>query len=182
MKYGIIILQNVKLIGIAKEMAFSKGPEECPKFWKDFFEKYIKPVIDGATPTLLQKAVFDNHIGEYAVCDCKRPVRNCSNCGEAALAECDGKFRYIIAGKYEGGNLPESMTQIELPDGEWIKFFFVGGMSAFQEQYMSVFKEWIPNHKEIVRNPDMLVEWYDGDDMTSPDFKCGIMLHIPGNE
>ena len=88
----------------------------------------------------------------------------------------------MIAGKYSGGDVPKGMLLVDLPDGEWIKFYFVGGMSAFQEQYISVFKEWIPNHKEIVRNPDMLVELYDGDDITAPDFKCGIMVHISGTE
>lgn len=178
MKHEIMTLQNVKVIGIAKDIAFTKGPEECPKFWNYFFHKYVKPVIDGATPDAVQKAVFDNHVGQYAVCDCNRAVRNCSNCGEAALAECGGKFRYIIAGKYEGGEVPEGMSLVVLPAGEWIKFHFDGGMSAFQEQYKSVFNDWIPSHKNIVNSPDMLVEWYDGDDMSSPDYKCGVMLHV----
>lgn len=182
MKNEVVTLHGVRVIGIAKEIAFAKGQEECPKFWNDFFKNYVKPVMDGKTPDAVQIAVFDNHVGQYAVCDCERSVRNCSNCGETALAECGGKFRYIIAGKYEGREVPEGMILVDLPDGEWIKFHFVGGMSAFQEQYMSVFKEWIPSHKEIVHHPDMLVEWYDGDDITSPDFKCGIMLHISGTE
>ena len=70
------------------------------------------------------------------------------------------------------------MTLINLPEGKWIKFHFDGGMSGFQTQYQLVFSEWIPNHKDIVDATDMIVEWYDGDDMTSPDFKCGLMLHI----
>ena len=178
MKHEIITSQDVKVIGISKEMPFTKGPEECPKFWNEFFQKYVKPVIDGATPDAVQKAVFDNHVGQYAVCDCNRAKKDCCNCGEEALSECGGKFRYIIAGKYQGGYVPEGMTLIDLPDGEWIKFHFEGGMSAFQEQYNYVFKNWIPNHKDIVANSDMLVEWYEGDDISSPDYKCGVMLHI----
>lgn len=178
MKHEIITLQDVRFIGIPKKIAATKGSEECPKFWNEFFRKYVKPVIDGETPNAVQKAVFDNHIGQYAVCDCERTARNCCNCGESALAECGGKFRYIIAGKYEGGNVPEDMTLVNLPDGEWIKFHFDGGMDGFQKQYQSVFKEWLPNHRNIASCTDMVVEWYDGDDLTSPDFKCGIMLHI----
>lgn len=178
MKHEIITLQGVKVIGIAKEIPLDKGSEECPKFWNEFFQKYVKPVLDGATPDTVQKAVFDNNVGQYAVCDCNRAKRDCSNCGEDALAECGGKFRYIIAGKYEEGDVPEGMTLVDMPDGEWVKFHFTGGMSAFQEQYKSVFKDWIQTHKDMVGNPDMLVEWYEGDDITSPDYKCGVMLHI----
>ena len=32
MKYEIITLENVQIIGMAKEIAFCKGQEECPKF------------------------------------------------------------------------------------------------------------------------------------------------------
>lgn len=178
MKHEIITLQKVRFICISKEIAATKGTEECPKFWNEFFREFVKPVIDGATPDAVQKAVFDNNVGKYAVCDCNRTARNCSNCGESALAECGGKFRYIIAGRYESGEVPEGMTLINLPDGEWVKFHFDGGMSGFQEQYPLVFKEWLPSHKNIASSIDMVVEWYDGDDVTSSDFKCGIMLHI----
>lgn len=178
MRFEIITMHNVPFIGVAKEIAMTKGSEECPKFWNEFFQNLVKPVLDGAKPNAVQKAVFDNHIGQYAVCDCDLAFKNCSKCNEKALVECGGRFRYIIAGKYEGGNTPQGMTLVSLPEGEWIKFHFDGGMSRFQEQYTLVFNEWIPGHKDIVSEADMLVEWYDGEEITSSDFKCGVMLHI----
>lgn len=182
MRQEIITMRNVKVIGIAKEIAFNKGPEECPKFWNAFFREYVKPVIDGAIPNPFQKAVIDNHIGRYAVCDCDLTNRNCCECGEDTLAECAGKIRYIIAGRYERGEVPEGMTLMDLPNGQWIKFHFDGGMTSFQQQYQAVFKQWMPTHKNEFGKLDMLVEWYDGDDITSPDFQCGIMLHISKTE
>ena len=36
------------------------------------------------------------------------------------------KFRYLIAGAYKGGDVPEGMTVYELPDAAWAKFKCVG--------------------------------------------------------
>ena len=33
MKHEIITLENVQVIGMAREIAFCKGHEDCPKFW-----------------------------------------------------------------------------------------------------------------------------------------------------
>lgn len=178
MKYEIVTFQGNKAIGIAKEIDFQKGPEECPKFWEEFFMQCIKPVLDGNTPNPVQKAVMSNNVGQYAICDCDLIPRNCCKCSETNFNNCGHTFRYIISGIYRGGEIPEGMTLVDFPDGKWIKFHFEGGMGAFQQQYQLAFKEWIPAHKDIVVEPDMIVEWYDGNDINSPDFKCGIMLHI----
>ena len=42
MKYEIITLENVQIIGMVKEIAFCKGQEECPKFWGEYVERIIK--------------------------------------------------------------------------------------------------------------------------------------------
>ena len=44
MKHEIITLDGVQIIGMAKEIAFCKGQEECPKFWGEYVERIIKPV------------------------------------------------------------------------------------------------------------------------------------------
>ena len=45
MKHEIIELHNVQIIGMAKKIAFNEAKEECPKFWGEYVEKIIKPVI-----------------------------------------------------------------------------------------------------------------------------------------
>ena len=45
MKYEIITLENVQIIGMVKEIAFCKGQEECPKFWGEYVERIIKPEL-----------------------------------------------------------------------------------------------------------------------------------------
>ena len=45
MKHEIIELHDVQIIGMAKKIAFNEAKEECPKFWGEYVEKIIKPVI-----------------------------------------------------------------------------------------------------------------------------------------
>ena len=58
MKHEIIELHDVQIIGMAKKggtrdvdnivgghLAFNEAKEECPRFWGEYVEKIIKPVI-----------------------------------------------------------------------------------------------------------------------------------------
>ena len=108
MKHEIIELHDVQIIGIAKQIAFNEAKEECPKFWGEYVEKIIKPVIfekqepnaltDGRACShsaeseqaplcsrsiaALQKAAFDNGVGEFGLCTCDIPNHNCATCAE----------------------------------------------------------------------------------------------------
>ena len=59
MKHEIITLENVPIIGMAKEIAFCKGQEECPKFWGEYVERIIKPVFSAPAtlPTIIVQPV-----------------------------------------------------------------------------------------------------------------------------
>ena len=181
MKHEIIAMNDVKVIGIAKDIEFKKGQEECPKFWGVYFETLIKPVVmDGKAPNAQQKAAFENHIGQYGVCTCKLEKRNCWKCAEEHMSKCESTFHYLIAGTYERGEVPEGMEVMALPDGKWLKFYFEGGMKAFQQQYQEIFTKWTPEHPEMDVKPDMSVEWYEsGANIDAPDYQCGVMVHIP---
>ncbi len=59
MKHEIIELHNVQIIGMAKKIAFNEAKEECPKFWGEYVEKIIKPVVfEKNAPNDFQKAAF----------------------------------------------------------------------------------------------------------------------------
>ena len=69
MKHEIITLADVQIIGMAKEIAFCKGQEECPKFWGEYVERIIKPVfMEHKTPDAFQQAAIDNGVGEFGLC------------------------------------------------------------------------------------------------------------------
>ena len=181
MKHEIIELHDVQIIGMAKKIAFNEAKEECPKFWGEYVEKIIKPVLfEKQAPNAFQKVAFDNGVGEFGLCTCDIANHNCATCWEANFGAC-GKntFTYVIGGIYKGGDVPEGMQLFPIHSGRWLKMHFEGGMKAFQEQYMKFHKEWLPAHPEYKWAQDSCcMEWYQGTDIQSPDYQCGVMMPL----
>ena len=202
MKYEIITLENVQIIGMAKEIAFCKGQEECPKFWGEYVERIIKPVfMEHKAPDAFQQAAIDNGVGEFGLCTCNIPRsapgdacqsknHNCGTCWEANFGACSkNTFTYVIGGIYKGGGVPEGMQLFPIHSGKWLKMHFEGGTKAFQEQYQMFYKEWLPKHSEFFAeqsgkaerhcpNNAMTMEWYNGTDIDSPNYQCGVMMPL----
>ena len=50
---------------------------------------------------------------------------------------------------------------------------------AFQQQFQQFYKEWLPLHPEFhCPNDAMTMEWYNGTDIESPDYQCGVMIPL----
>ena len=107
MKHEIIELHDVQIIGMAKKIAFNEAKEECPKFWGEYVEKIIKPVVfEKQEPNAYQKAALDNGVGEFGLCTCDIPNHNCATCWEANFGACrENTFTYVIGGIYKGGDI-----------------------------------------------------------------------------
>ena len=181
MKHEIIELHDVQIIGMAKKIAFNEAKEECPKFWGEYVEKIIKPVVfEKQAPNTFQKAAIDNGVGEFGLCTCDIPNHNCATCWEANFGACKNKtFTYVIGGIYKGGDVPEGMQLFPIHSGKWLKMHFEGGMKAFQEQYTKFHKEWVPAHPEYTwATNSCCMEWYQGTDIQSPDYQCGVMMPL----
>ena len=90
-----------KVIGFQKEFDNETAYTEIPKFWDEICEKYAYSVYAGDAPANpYEQALVDNCIGEYGVC---------------IDVIGGGKFRYLVAGKYTGGDVPEGMVVYEFP-------------------------------------------------------------------
>lgn len=180
MKHEIIHLQHVQIIGMAKVIAFNH-PEECTIFWGEYAERIVKPVfMEGKKPDKFQQAAIENNVGEFGLCTCSIPDHNCGTCALDNFGKCStNTFTYIIGGVYKGGLVPEGMKLYPIPSGNWLKVYFEGGMSAFQQQFAQFHQEWLPAHPEYkwAKNSCSL-EWYKGNDITSPDYQCGIMIPL----
>ena len=165
MKVKVTPMFPIKLIGFEKEFDFDNSYEMIPKFWDEICDKHCKRIYNGENPiTPEEKAIVDNCIGEYAIC----------------LDGNGKKFKYMIAGKYSGGEVPKSMKLIELEKGDWAVFDCIGpNPKTLQETNTKIFNEWIPNNNEYEVRANYNIEWYDcTGDQNSEDYHSAIWIPV----
>ena len=112
---------------------------------------------------------MDNSIGEFGIC-----IDNENDSNE-------GKFIYLIAGKYTGGEVPEGMMTYEFEQGEWAVFDCIGAIpEALQTLNTRIFKEWLPGNTEFEICGNANVEWYDciNGESTNSDYHSAIWIPI----
>lgn len=135
MDFVVEKLSGFKVIGYEKEFSFDNAYQDIPVFWDKVFKDKMGPLYSKQKPDNKEEEIICNCcIGKYGV--------NIDDIG-------NNMFRYIIAGDYTGGEVPEGMTVYEFPDMEWAKFSCKGPMpGSMQSVNSNIFKEWLPN------NPD----------------------------
>jgi AraC family transcriptional regulator len=160
-----------KVIGFQKEFDYETAYDEIPRFWDEICEKYANNVYAGNDPANpYEQALVDNCIGEYGVCI------DDIGCG---------KFRYLIAGKYTGGSVPEGMALYEFPRGEWAVFDCIGpNPQTLQSVNTRVFREWLPANPDYELCGNATVEWYDciNGEPTDPDYHSAIWVPVKRKE
>lgn len=161
MDFTIEEMKSFKVIGIYKDIPFENGYAECPKFWDEFVNKYCTKLGDGSA---ISQAVEENSIGEFGVC-----IDEGNN----------GAFRYMIAGRYKGGPVPEGMIIHEFPDLTWAKFKCIGPMpGALQALNTRVWNEWVPNCTDYDLAGNFNIEWYANNNVKAADYESGIWLPV----
>ena len=167
MNYKITPMFPIKVIGFQKIFDLETAYAEIPKFWDEICEKYAANVYAGNAPANpYEKALVDNCIGEYGVC--------IDDIG-------GGKFRYLIAGRYTGGEVPEGMALYEFPRGNWAVFDCVGPIpEALQSVNTRIFQEWLPGNPEYELCGNANIEWYDcvNGEKTDPDYHSAIWIPV----
>lgn len=156
-----------KVIGFQKVFDNETAYAEIPKFWNETCEKYANRVYAGNAPANpYEQALVDNCIGEYGVC--------IDDIG-------GGKFRYLIAGKYTGGAVPDGMVVYEFPRNEWAVFDCIGpNPQTLQSVNTRIFSEWLPGNPNYELSGNATVEWYDcvNGEMTDPDYHSAIWVPV----
>ena len=93
----------------------------------------------------------------------------------------DGKsFKYMVAGRYTGGEVPKGMKLVELERGDWAVFDCYGpNPKTLQEINTRIFNEWIPNNSEYEVRANYNIEWYDcTGDMNDENYHSAIWIPI----
>lgn len=166
MDYKITPMFPFQVIGFEKVFTYENAYREIPKFWDDICERYAESVYAGHEPVnASEKAVKDYGIGEYGVC--------IDDIGE-------GQFRYLIAGKYTGGEVPEGMVLYEFPQYDWAVFDCIGPMpEALQSVNTMIFKEWLPGNPTYELCGNANIEWYDcNGKKTDSDYHSAIWVPV----
>ena len=167
MDYKIAPMFPFKVIGFQKVFDEETSYAEIPKFWDEVCAKYAANIYAGNEPANpYEKAIVDNCIGEYGVC----------------IDDLEGgKFRYLVAGKYTGGEVPEGMVVYEFPRGEWAVFNCIGpNPETLQRVSSQIFREWLPGNPEYELCGNATVEWYDcvNGEMTDPDYHSAVWIPV----
>ncbi len=167
MDYRIAPMFPFKVIGFQKVFDTETSYQKIPEYWDEICEKYAKNVYAGNAPANpYEQALVDNCIGEYGVC--------IDDIG-------GGQFRYLIAGKYTGGDVPEGMVVYEFPRSEWAVFNCIGpNPETLQRVNTQIFREWLPGNPEYELCGNATVEWYDcvNGEMTDSDYHSAIWVPV----
>ena len=155
---------SFKVIGFQREFDNETAYEQVPKFWDEIMQKYADVFSGKAPQNAIEQAIVKNCIGEYAVC-----IDDIGN----------DRFRYLIAGEYAGGEVPEGMTLYELPHCDWAIFDCVGPLpGTLQDLNTRIFKEWLPGNPDYEFFGEANVEWYDMGDPKGADYRSAIWIPV----
>ncbi|MEA4919798.1 MAG: AraC family transcriptional regulator [Clostridiaceae bacterium] len=156
MDYTVEKMDKIQLIAFEKVFDFETAYKEIPAFWDEVFARMASSggTCDG-------KCI----VSEFGVCIDDNPE--------------SGKFTYLIAGRYDGGVVPEGMRVFTLPGATWAKFSSFGPLpGALQTINTKIFKEWLPGNPDYELDGDINVEWYSMGDMSSSWYESAIWIPV----
>lgn len=160
-------MTGFKVIGFDKVFLSETAQEEIPKYWTEFQKKYITPLfLFGKKPkNAVEETILRCGIAEFGIC--------------IDDMEEKGKFHYMIAGYYDGGEVPEGMRVYEFKDMDWAKFRCVGPMpAALQSLHTQIFKEWLPGNPDYKVAQYVNVEWYTKGNMQASGYESGVWIPV----
>lgn len=161
MNYEIESMDAMQVIGFSRQFSMADSYQKIPLFWNEYSQNCSEQRY---SPEILQ-VLMRCKVGEFGICidaDMDRDM-----------------FRYMIAGRYDGGTVPEGMEVYTVPAATWAKFHCFGPMpGALQTVNTQIFKEWLPGNPRYEIAGDYSIEWYSFGDMQSMDYESGIWIPV----
>jgi len=158
---------ELTFIGYSIVIKHDEGFRKCPEFWNEQYAQRFARLFQTMKPeTPEEQAVFDNKIGQYAVCRCLK-------------AEGQGDvFEYMICGEYLGGPVPETMKLLVIPESDWAEFRCKGALpKSLQNLYNAAYNEWLKGHPEY-QGLGIDIESYSPGNPAAPDYECALILPV----
>lgn len=166
MDYKIEKMEGFQLIGFVREFQHETSYQEIPRFWDEVMALEAPGFARGSQNDV-EKAIFDNKIGEFGVCF------------QGFQA---GRFFYMIAGMYQGGPVPLGLATVHVPAAQWAKFRCTGPLpGALQTVNTKVFSEWLPGNPDYEPSMPINLEWYSMEccpDTSPNDYESGIWVPV----
>lgn len=166
MDFSVEKVKNFKVIGFKRRFNVNTSYEEIPKFWSEIYQEQVLPFCQKADwpQDEIKKAIAHNNIGQYGVC----------------LDSDKTDFDYLIAGIYKGGEVPNGLEIVEIPELTFAKFKCQGPMpSSLQSVNTKIYKEWLPGNPTCEIDKGYNIEFYsDGDPCNDSDYKSEIWISV----
>ena len=155
------------VIGYSIVISNEEGFQKCPEFWNEQYARRFARLLRTMQPqTPEEQAIFDNRIGQYAVCRCLKSEGR------------DGAFEYMICGEYQGGTVPESMKLLTIPESDWAEFRCKGALpKSLQDLYAAAYGCWLKDHPEY-REFGINIEQYSPGNPAESDYECGLVIPV----
>ena len=153
-------------IGFSTVIKNEEGFKKCPEFWNEQYAKPFARLFRTMKPeTPEEQAVFENKIGQYAVCRCLK-------------SEGRDEFEYMICGEYMGGAVPEGMKLLTLPASDWAEFRCKGALpNSLQALYTAAYDVWLKNHPEY-QGLGIDIESYSPGNPADPDYEFALIIPV----
>ena len=162
MDYTVEKMGAMKLIGFKTNISNETGYTDIPNFWTEIAKEYF---MQKSSNQKVQDVVERSRVGEYGVC--------------IDTGNMDGQFSYMIAGNYDGGEVPDGMEVYEIPALTWAKFKCVGPIpQALQAVNTKIFKEWLPGNPDYEMSGGFNIEWYGAGDPNQLNYESGIWVPV----
>ena len=158
--------KDVAFIGFSTVIRHEEGPRKCPEFWNEQYAKRFERLLRTMKPeTPEEQAVFDNKIGQYAVCRCLKSERQ------------DGTFEYMICGEHMGGPVPDGMKLLTIPESDWAEFRCKGALPKSLQDIYDAAYGWLNSHPEY-QGLGIDIESYSPGNPSAPDYECALILPV----